>query len=228
MIYQGKNIVTVALLLLAPMLSIGQVFHFINTSTTLDVTTENSPAHWYIEIVSDISTDTTLRWKSHWTNLPSQWQISFDDQSNIYPDVHDGDSADFTLFANSSAYQKLVIGNILNDQPGRNTLYFDIYDPNSPQDVTTISYVFKVAGSTTGIDDSKSQGEWVYFANNAIHCSDGFIDDSFQLYSLTGSMLYQGKISSNQESVPQLNTVGYVLLKVMHEDETVVQKIRID
>ena len=122
----------------------GQAFHFDLTERTLIKTTDQSPAHWYLEIFNDVNVDTTLRWKTSFTNVPPEWVITFDDQNTMYNPVNDGDSADFTLYAAPAFPQKLIIGAFLNGTPGHGITYFDVYDPADPSTSETIFFEFVV------------------------------------------------------------------------------------
>ena len=128
-----------------------QAFHVVDTSALLIKNTDQSPAHWYIEVMTDSNIDTTLRWKAHFSNIPAAWEINFDDQDNYYPIVLDGDSADFTLFANLGYPQKLIISAILNNTPGHGIVYCDVYDPDAPSFVQTVSFEFII--SAVGLDE---------------------------------------------------------------------------
>lgn len=129
----------------------GQIFHFNEHSTTLSKTTDQSPAHWYIEIFTDISVDSTLRWKAFFQSIPNEWQISLDDQTTYTTNIEDGDSADFTLFSGLPYAQKLIIGATLNDQPGIGSVFFDIFDPEFPEHRDTIEFHFIV--SAVGLNE---------------------------------------------------------------------------
>lgn len=128
-----------------------QTFYFQDTSTILIKNTDQSPAHWYIEIFTNASSDTSLRWKTHFSNIPAAWVINFDNQDVFLPVIEDGDSADFTLFGGLPYAQKLIIGAMLNDTPGNGIVYFDIYDPDAPEYVQTISFRFIV--TAVGLDE---------------------------------------------------------------------------
>ena len=131
--------------------SLGQIFHVSDTSALIIKTTNQSPAHWYIEVFSDITLDTSLRWKAtHFDNVPPEWEILMDDQSASYSNVQVGDSADFALPANQPFARKLIIGAILNGTPGHGICYFDIYDPDNLSFVQTISYEFLVTDPVSG------------------------------------------------------------------------------
>jgi hypothetical protein len=129
-----------------------QVFHFINTSTTLVKDITQSPAHWYIEIYNDLNVEDTLRWKAHFVSVPPQWDINFDTQSGYWHPVLDGDSADFLLLDSLSFPQKLIIGNATNLTAGHGSVFFDIYDPNNPTDLVTIEYEFIITDNI-GLDE---------------------------------------------------------------------------
>lgn len=141
----------IALLLFGMVNLHAQVFHFNDSSTTLIKTTDQTPAHWYLEIENDCGTDTMLRWKSHFVNCPPEWEINFDTQGGYFFPVLDGDSADFILQDTLDSPQKLIIGNHTNNTPGHGSVFFDIYDPNFPGYVTTIEYEFII--TLVGIDE---------------------------------------------------------------------------
>lgn len=142
-----------------------QIFHFNAHSTTLIKTTDQSPAHWYIEIFTDISVDSTLRWKAFFDAIPSQWQISLDDQTNYTTNIQDGDSSDFTLISGLPYPQKLIIGATLNDQPGIGSVFFDIFDPEFPSFRDTIEFHFVI--SSVGLTELVQSGI-VTFENSII------------------------------------------------------------
>jgi len=67
----------------------GQIFHFEDTSANLVLSTAQTPAHWYLKVVPDITMDSVLRWKAvDFLNVPTGWKITFDDQRNFHDDVH--------------------------------------------------------------------------------------------------------------------------------------------
>lgn len=185
-----------------------QAFHVVDTSAVLIKNTNQSPAHWYIEVITDSNVDTNLRWKAHFANIPAAWGINFDDQDNYYPVVLDGDSADFTLFANLGYPQKLIIGAMLNNTPGNGIAYFDLYDPDAPGFVQTISYEFIV--SAAGLDELLASAP-VTMLNNVLYVNDGKIG-SIQIYDQQGKCLKNEKgqkFSLNE--MPDLQTIYLVL-----------------
>lgn len=165
-----------------------QTFHFNNSSTTLIKTTNETPAHWYIEIFSDVATDTTLRWKAFFEDVPSQWVITFDDQNNFYSNVLQGDSADFTLYTNPPLTQKLIIGAFLNNTPANASVYFEIYDPALPQNKDTIAFHFIITQGNLGLSD--------LLAQNVISIQDDIISSAtespmaLEIYDATGKLVF--------------------------------------
>lgn len=135
-----------------PVTLYAQVFYFNTTSTTLIKDVSQSPAHWYIEIHSNLPIDTNLRWKANFSNIPVDWVINFDTQSTFHLPVDDGDSADFTLLSGLAFPQKLIIGAEFNGVVGSGSVFFDIYDPNTPMEVVTIEYRF-IATNSAGLDE---------------------------------------------------------------------------
>ena len=165
-----------------------QTHHFNDYSTTLIKTTDQSPAHCYIEIFNDVGVDTTLRWKAFFENVPSQWQINFDDQNNNYTNVQDGDSADFILMAAPQFPQKLIIGAILSNTPAEASIYFEIYNPLTPQLIDTIAYHFIVSIGTQDLSD--------LLLHQLVTLKNGVIRNpsqekvSLEIYDISGKNVY--------------------------------------
>lgn len=150
-----RNYLIIVLLFLScnPFIGLSQIFYFDITETTLTKTTDQSPAHWYIEVFSNLQEDSVLRWKSEFVNIPTEWNINLDCQSISFPVVNDNDSADFTLMTAPLFPQKLIIGAMLNDVPGNGSVFFDIYDPNNPDIKERIAFHFIISqGATNSIE----------------------------------------------------------------------------
>jgi hypothetical protein len=175
--------------LLTSIFSDAQVFHVDDTSAVLIKTTNQSPAHWYIEVISDVAVDTTLRWKTTFSNIPAAWDINFDTQSTNHPIIHDGDSSDFTLLTGLDFPQKLIIGAMLNNTPGHGIVYFDIYNPLTPADVQTISFEFIV--SALGINELITEGI-VQLSNDVLYFENGKAT-SIAFFTLDGKLVAQDK-----------------------------------
>lgn len=200
-----------------------QVFHIPDTSALLVKTTSQSPAHWYIEVVSDIAVDTSLRWKAtHYDNVPVEWQISIDDQTTFHPNVQVGDSGDFNLPANQPFATKLIIGAMLNGTPGHGICYFDVYDPDNLAVVQAISYEFIITPSTNGIADLNDDSflEW---KDGVLRVKDGR-EAEFEVYDLAGKIVLKNKLI-NQLHVSNLPKNQTLLIKVKLEDKVAIIKI---
>ncbi len=200
-----------------------QVFHIPDTSALLVKTTSQSPAHWYIEVVSDISTDTVLRWKAtHYDNVPVEWQISIDDQTTFHPNVQVGDSGDFNLLANQPFATKLIIGAMLNGTPGHGICYFDVYDPDNLAVVQAISYEFIITPSTNGIADLNDDSflEW---KNGMLLVKNGQ-EAEFEVYDLAGKIVVKNKLTSALK-ISDLLKDQTLLIKVKLEDKVAMIKI---
>ncbi len=200
-----------------------QVFHIPDTSALLVKTTSQSPAHWYIEVVSDSSTDTVLRWKAtHYDNVPVEWQISIDDQTTFHPNVQVGDSGDFNLLANQPFATKLIIGAMLNGTPGHGICYFDVYDPDNLAVVQAISYEFIVTPSTNGITDLNDDSflEW---ENGVLLVKNGQ-EAEFEVYDLAGKMVLKNKLT-NQLIVSDLPKNQTLMIKVKLNSRIAIVKI---
>ena len=205
------------LIVLFNTLSFAQAFHFNDVQTILVKTTDESPAHWYLEIFSDVQSDTTLRWKAHYgPTLPAEWHFNFDDQYQYYPTVLDGDSADFTLLSNPILPQKLIIGAMLNNTPGNGSIYFDVYDPNDLSTLVTIEYRFVVTmgSGTAGIEDGADGENWFTQSGRAFVFPEKFVSDNMILYDAAGSFVYSAKIESDAIIIPADLETGIYFLTV--------------
>lgn len=165
--------------------TICQSFHFEDTNTTLIKNVSQSPAHWYIEIFSDSQTDVVLRWKAHFQNIPSAWQISLDTQDNMTEHIQHTDSSDFTLFGSPEFPQKLIIGAVLENTPGNGTVFFDIYNPSNISEFQTISYHFIIA--ELGLNELTNE-DFIRFENGFILTKDKQ-DAEFNSYDLSGKLI---------------------------------------
>lgn len=200
-----------------------QVFHVSDTSALLVKTTSQSPAHWYIEVFSDASVDTTLRWKATlFDNIPPEWEILMDDQTVSHSNVQVGDSADFILLANQPFATKLIIGAILNGTPGHGICYFDIYDPYNPSVVQTISYEFIVTQSTNGIE-TMNDGSFLEWKEGVLKVKDGR-DAEFEVVDLSGKVLIKNKLI-NQLNISDLPKNQTFIIKVKLETKQTIIKI---
>jgi hypothetical protein len=192
--------------------SYAQLFNVDTTYTVLKKTVDQSPAHWYIEITSTISTDTTLRWKTSFSRMPNEWVIGFDDQTNSYSDLSDGDSADFILQANPPVNQKLVISNTMNGKTGRSSVFFDIYDPNDPSEITTIEYEFIIReselNSVSTIDD---KSPLFGIKDGTLWFDAKLIGSECRIIDLNGRTVYRNTISATSQHLPDLNSGIYII-----------------
>lgn len=197
-----------------------QAFHFSNTSTTLVKTTDQSPAHWYIEIFNDVGVDTTLRWKASFNNVPIQWNINFDDQDNYYATVNDGDSADFTLFAGLSFPQKLIIGAAFNGVPATASIFFDIYDPADPSNVVTIEYKYIVTAAD--LSDLK-EADLVRRNWNYLIFDQSLIGGTVKLFGENGQLLAHKPITA-EVYFEELKAPGLYTICVMKESRQITRR----
>ena len=194
-----------------------QSFSFLDTVTVLIKTTDESPAHWYLEVVNEVLVDTTLRWKVHFgQNLPSQWVISFDDQDNFYFPVNDGDSADFTLMAMPISPQKLIIGATLNNTAGNASVYFDVYDPADPSFVQTIEYHFVVSmgSGTWGTEELTDEEQWFAQSERTFTFSEEFNSNEVSFYAASGKRVYTSHIDAKTVNVPSTITSGVYYVRM--------------
>ncbi|KAB1065229.1 hypothetical protein [Salibacter halophilus] len=192
--------------------SFAQLFNVDTTYTVLEKTVDQSPAHWYINITSNVSVDTTLRWKTSFSKIPNEWVIGFDDQTNTYSNLNDGDSADFILQANPPVIQKLVISNTMNGKTGNSSVFFDLYDPNVPSEVTTIEYEFKIReselNSVSRIDETSPL---FGLKNQALWFHSKLIGSDYRIVDLNGRTVYRNTISATSHLLPDLNSGIYIM-----------------
>jgi len=199
------HIIALLALLIFSNCCFGQSFHFNDTSTTLIKTTDQSPAHWYIEIFNDVGIDTNIRWKANLQNIQTGWEISFDDQNSFYPSVLDNDSNDFVMYSGLAFPQKLIIGNTLNGVSGSGSVYFDIYDPNDPSNVTTIEYEFIVSKAPTGVEESDPFSDYT-LADNLLSFRPKYNGAEYRIYTINGALLSTGKITDSSIALPEGKT----------------------
>lgn len=201
-----------------------QVFHVSDTSALLVKTTSQSPAHWYIEVFSDASVDTTLRWKAtHFDNVPPEWEILMDDQTVSHSNVQVGDSADFILLTNQPFATKLIIGAILNGTPGHGICYFDIYDPYNPLVIQTISYEFIVTPATNGISVPVNDNSFLEWKDGSLKVKDDR-DAMFEVVDLSGKSIIKNRLT-NQLNIFDLPKNQILIIKVELETKQAIIKI---
>lgn len=215
-----RKILLIALLIFTAFTAESQAFHFNNTSTTLVKTTDQSPAHWYIEVFNDAGVDTTLRWKASFSNVPPQWNVNFDDQDNYYATVNDGDSADFTLFSGLSFPQKLIIGAAFNGVPGNATIFFDIYDPADPSNVVTISYIYIV---TLADLQDLAEEDLVKRNLNYLIFDKSLIGGTVQLVNENGQVITESQIT-DQVYFEELNNPGLFTVLIKAKDQIILRR----
>lgn len=216
-----KTILSILAFTFLSNLSFGQAFHFDLTERTLVKTVAQSPAHWYLDIFSDVPVDTTLRWKSYFSNIPVQWDINFDDQNTNYTFVQSGDSADFTLYTGLSQTQKLIIGSEFNGIPGEGSTFFDVYDPNDLSTQVTIRFKFIV--SSLGISEQQAD-EWIKQKGATFEFGSEIIGNHIQLVSLDGRSVYDGEISSMMDFA-NLSSEHILVLVIETNDGPYTRKV---
>jgi hypothetical protein len=197
-----------------------QVFHFVDTSTTIIKDITQSPAHWYLEIYNDLNVEDTLRWKAHFVNIPSQWDINFDTQSGYWDPVLDGDSADFVLMDSLDFPQKLIIGNATNLTVGHGSVFMDIYDPQNPTDLVTIEYEFIITEVGAGIEDELISHS-IFISANQIQFNFSKTGH-YSLYSSSGQLLKTESIQSACDL--SLQAQGLYIVQVQIGEKQIVKK----
>ena len=186
-----------------------QCFHFEDTSTTIIKNTTQSPAHWYLEIISDVMVDTNIRWKAHFENIPQEWNINFDAQNQNWPVVEDGDSSNFTLFYDADFPQKLIIGAVLNQTTGHGFVHFDIYDPHAPQYLQQIHYEYIV--TVLGVS-TLQELPFLKLEHNTLYFDQ---DIELEVYGTLGELIYSNK---KVRELPLKSFKGSLLLQFNREN----------
>ncbi len=198
------------LILLCSFQAKSQIFSFSDTSALLVKNTNQSPAHWYLEITNNCGVDTTMRWKTHFENIPAEWMINFDSQNQNWPTVMDGDSSDFVMTVSPDFPQKLIIGAMLNNTPGHGVVYFDIYDPANRTEVQTISYEFIVSlAGLTALEELP----WLAIKNGKLFITDG-IPTQVDLFDLNSKL-----ISSSKQQEIQLQKDQVLFIRFTRENK---------
>ncbi len=186
-----------------------QVFHFVQTSVTLNKSTAQSPAHWYIEIYNDVNVDTALRWKADLSNIPAGWTMTFDDQNNWYSNVLDGDSADFILRDSLTFPQKLIIGAFTNNIAANASAYFHIYNPADTVAPVIIEYIFNIT-SATGIVSAVADARFIKVIDRTVYFSFDTPTD-YNLVSLAGQLIQAGKVERDAIPIDHLKQGIYFI-----------------
>lgn len=182
-----KSIFLIVTICLTTLVTRAQNFHFVNHEFTLNKTTDQSPAHWYLEIYNDAGVDTNLRWKAHFDFIPTQWVIHFDDQSNHFTNVQNLDSADFVLQSGLPFPQKLIIGAETNNTIGFGSVLFEIYDPFTPTNRDTIIFNFNITQGVANLSELETNGN--YKIENKQICLLNGEKSNFYLSDATGKIV---------------------------------------
>ena len=192
------------------------VFSFPKVYTALQVSVEQSPAHWYLRIKNNTPEEHTLRWKfTRGFSCPPEWHFSFDDQNQYYPELKSGDSSNFTLLVKTEILQKLIIGNTLNNTPGRGSVFFDVYEPSKKEEAVRIEYEFIVSSATniSGVINT----ELFYIKEHTLYCNSSLWGSFVSVFALNGQRILAKKITEegikidyNKPIVIQLYTANKV------------------
>lgn len=190
-------------------MSQAQLFYFDETETTLIKTTDQSPAHWYIEIFSNAAVDTVLQWEAEFVNIPSEWTINLDCQSTWFPEVNHNDTGEFLFWSDPVLPQKLIIGAMLNDTPGNGTTLFKISNPEDPSVQEQIAFHFLISQGTASLGSEIPEYPFVVM-NNDVRLKDGGL---FQASVLDGAgrTLF---LPENSIHALDLSTFGQQLLLI--------------
>lgn len=202
-----------------------QVFHFVDSVAVLNNSTDQDPAHWYIEIHNDISVDTTLRWKATFINMEPQWEINFNDQTLNHQNVLGGDSADFVLKAGLTFPQKLIIGNHLNGTTGNGSVFFEIFDPNFPSYRKTIEYRFNIVQGSLGVGmDEQDIERGIQYRNGKLVVPTQLIGAKADIVSIDGKLLQTKLIESPQTDLT-LTEIEYIIVRITYKGKVYIRKL---
>lgn len=192
-------------------------FYFQDTSFTFNKSADLSPVHWYLEIFPKDSTiDTSLRWVCIKTpTFPSQWDINFEDGTNNLFYVMHLDSADFTLFKNPTFPQKLIIGNELNNHIASDTIFFKVYDPDSPNSEQYINFIFNISHATA-IAEELALKPYPNPSLGELHL--GIEKGKYKLFNLAGELVDAGDFSQNLIQFNQVHQ-GHYILEINNNNE---------
>jgi hypothetical protein len=213
------------LLLFFPLVISAQVFEVIDTNVV--IRNNQSPVHWYAELNNLVGVDTTLRWKVAFKDVPKEWVINFDDETQFYDSVQAGDSADFTLLWGLSIPQKLIIGISLNGTYGKTAVIsFRLYDPNDAANATNVHFNIEVPPFHVGMANTQ-QGEKWWSQSQATINLDAALDNC-SIYDLQGNLLFSKNTSRKGEKVDVaiLPTAVYVLRLQKGKEVRVVQFLK--
>lgn len=194
-------------------MSLGSLVSFsqVNTATwgvqdtiiVIDKTTDFGPVHDYIEVFNNSGQDLDMRWICHEpVTWPALWETNFTDcsQSN-YSDVQDLDSADF-LITNPIGFQnKMIIGVQHNSYAHTDTLVFEVFPVDYPQDVLYLHYVIIIAqGSAWASLDSETFPEWYSYdpASNQITLNGVKDGDLLNVFDMNGKLLLSENVNNSE------------------------------
>ncbi len=203
-----------------------QVFDIPQPKTKLIKKTNQSPAHWYVEIENLTNDEQNLRWKfSRGRTCPEAWEFNFDVQTASYPLVLDKDSADFTLRKQEGLPQKLIIGNTLNNTPGEGTAYFDIYDPSQRDYVVTVEYAFVVTELNTAISNQVSKTELFTFRAGSLVFDPSLFGGQVVVLNTLGQVLVSQTISDKKMTLP---TDELLIVQIAKGRLREIEKVRVE
>jgi hypothetical protein len=154
-----------------------------------------------IEIRNLTDEELHLRWKrisnGHGQNLPpEEWDIAVQDPSDYYNPANALDSADFTLLTGENGISFFILQLFPNDTPGEHLYRYQIYDPENPEDIVSLSFDFTVNAVTSISNENQGAIELLgnpvtspfnirnnseHFFNGQIVNSNGQVLKSFHL-----------------------------------------------
>lgn len=185
-----RNLILILTLFCTGLLyTVAQDFTFVNTSTVLNKSVIQSPAHWYLECTNHTDRVLNLRWKAHLISIPSAWDIQMNDQTNNVVNIQDGDESDFDLEIFDVMPMKMVISAVLNNTIGNGTASFDVWDPLVPNYVQTINYIFNISPHILDVEELESSN-FFYLSNGKLKSTNGEVL-TVSVYNALGQVIFE-------------------------------------
>lgn len=202
--------IALSLVFFLPAVAVAQSFSMIDSLLVLTKTTNFGSVHGYLEVLNNRADTLPMRWVAHKpAACPSQWQFNFDEQNQNYPDVENGDSADFELYTGLSFPQKMIIGLTHNGVADTQAISFTLFRRDSTADSARITYLFRIAQGQVDTNDTASAVPQVtssplYLVRNG--CVVSAVDNlSAQLVSACGTVLKRQVLNSGDAICPEVS-----------------------
>lgn len=126
-----------------------QLYAIPDTNIEITKTTDFTTLHYYAE-VENLTNDTlAMKWRCRFEpGFPSQWDVSFDDQTTYFQQLVPGDSSVVVLDTGLAFPRKFIIGVQHNGQVGYGVMTVTLFPLRSPADSMRIHYIVTVTPGT--------------------------------------------------------------------------------